>query len=225
MLQNALGGSVGRRQNTIVATRKRLQDHRIAELLDIAAEVFIEDGFAAASTNKIASLANASKTTFYSRFPTKEDLFLAVIERRMTRVFQQVAQFPECLTMEKTLQKFSANLLRIALSQEQIALIRMVSMEAGRYPELASRFYENGPKRGENALAAYLAGQIERGELISEDPLMMARQLMSLITGSPVRWFVLGFNNKRISDRSIKKHIDGSVSLFLRAYSKHQFST
>jgi hypothetical protein len=42
---------------------------------------------------------------------------------------------------------------------------------------------------------------------------------MSLITGSPVRWFVLGFNNKRLSGRTIKKHIDGSVSLFLRAYS------
>jgi TetR/AcrR family transcriptional regulator, mexJK operon transcriptional repressor len=213
-----LGGGVRRGQNAIVVTRKRLQDDRIAELLDIAAQVFIEEGFAAASTNKIASLANASKTTFYSRFPTKEDLFLAVIERRMTRVFEQVAQFPEGLTMEKTLQTFSANLIRIALSPEQIALIRMISMEAGRYPELASRFFENGPKRGEDALARYLANQIERGQLRDGDPLMMARQLMSLITGSPVRWFVLGFNNKKLSGRTIKKHIDGSVSLFLRAY-------
>jgi len=91
-------------------------------------------------------------------------------------------------------------------------------MESGRYPELATRFYENGPKRGEEALATYLAGQIKIGHLREEDPLMMARHLMSLITGSPVRWFVLGFDSEPIAERSLSKHIDGVVSLFLRAY-------
>ena len=56
---------------TAIKRRKRLQDDRVAEILDIAAGVFIAEGFAAASTNKIARLARASKTTFYSRFPTK----------------------------------------------------------------------------------------------------------------------------------------------------------
>lgn len=198
--------------------RKRLQDDRIAELLDVAAEVFIADGFAAASTNEMARRANASKTTFYSRFPTKEDLFLAVIERRMTKIFEQVAKFPERSTVKSTLRQFAVNLLHIALSPEQISLIRMISMESGRYPELATRFYENGPRRGEKALATYLAGQIEIGCLREEDPLMMARHLMSLITGSPVRWFVLGFDSEPIAERSLSKHIDGVVGLFLRAY-------
>jgi TetR/AcrR family transcriptional regulator, mexJK operon transcriptional repressor len=195
-----------------------LQDERIAELLDVAAEVFISEGFQAASTNKIARLANASKTTFYSRFPTKEDLFLAVIERRMTRVFEQVAQFPEEPGIEKSLRHFGSNMLQIALSTEQISLIRMVSMESGKYPELAQRFYENGPKRGEEALASYLARQIEAGHLTQDDPLTMSRHLLSLLTGSPVRWFVLGFNPKPISDAALKKHIESVVDLFLRAY-------
>jgi hypothetical protein len=91
-------------------------------------------------------------------------------------------------------------------------------MESGRYPELAKRFYENGPRRGEEALATYLAGQIKIGHLRKENPLMMARHLMSLITGSPVRWFVLGFDSEPIAERSLSKHINGVVSLFLRAY-------
>jgi len=136
----------------------------------------------------------------------------------MTRIFEEVAKFPECSTVEKSLRKFSANLLRIALSPEQISLIRMISMESGRYPELARRFYENGPKRGEFSLAAYLSSQIMLGQLRDEDPLMMARHLMSLITGSPVRWFVLGFDAEPISERSLEKHINGVVGLFLRAY-------
>jgi TetR/AcrR family transcriptional regulator, mexJK operon transcriptional repressor len=71
--------------------RARLDEERLTELLDVAAEVFISEGFSAASTNEIARRANSSKTTFYSRFPTKEQLFLAVIERRMNRILQQVA--------------------------------------------------------------------------------------------------------------------------------------
>jgi AcrR family transcriptional regulator len=55
----------------------------LTELLDVATEVFVSEGFSAASTNEIARHANSSKTTFCSRFPTEEQLFLAVIERRM----------------------------------------------------------------------------------------------------------------------------------------------
>jgi TetR/AcrR family transcriptional regulator, mexJK operon transcriptional repressor len=198
--------------------RKRLADDRIAELLDIAAEVFIADGFAAASTNEMARRANASKTTFYSRFPTKKDLFLAVVERRMTSIFEQVARFPEQSNLESTLRQFGLNLLRIALSPQQVSLIRMIGMEAGRYPELAGRFYENGPKRGEEALASYLARQISSGQLRKDDPRIMARHFMSLITGSPVRWFVLGFDPDPIDEGSLWKHVDDVLRLFLHAY-------
>jgi TetR/AcrR family transcriptional repressor of mexJK operon len=201
------------------AVRKRLQDERIAEILDIAAEVFIAEGFAAASTNKIARLANASKTTFYSRFPAKEDLFLAVIERRMNRVFERVAQFPGGSSLEKTLRTFGANVLGIALAPEQILLLRMVSMESGRYPELARRFYERGPKRGETSLAAYLSSQVASGMLKDDDPRMMARHLISLLTGSPVRWFVMGLEPEPISQWALRRHRDEVVDAFLRAYS------
>ena len=210
--------SAKRTKEAAPATRQRLQDTRLDELLDVAAQVFITDGFAAASMNKIARLASASKTTFYSRFPTKEELFLAVIERRMTSIFEQVTRLPERGTLKKSLRQFSSNLIHIALSPEQMSLIRMIGMEAERYPELARRFYENGPKRGEESLAAYLATQVEFGTLRDEVPLTMARHLISLVTGSPIRWFVLGFDENKIDDDTIQTHIEDVVGLFLRAY-------
>src|SRR5580700_11761382 len=96
--------------------RARLDEERLTALLDVAAEIFISEGFSAASTNEIARRANSSKTTFYSRFPTKEKLFLAVIERRMNRILQQVAaSLPEERPIEETLQKFGSALIRLAL--------------------------------------------------------------------------------------------------------------
>jgi TetR/AcrR family transcriptional regulator, mexJK operon transcriptional repressor len=197
--------------------RERLNAERLAELLDVATEVFLEQGFDAASTREIARRANASKTTFYARFPSKEDLFLAVVERRMATVFEQVARFPETESIEDTLYEFGSGMLKIALSPEQIALIRLVNAEAERYPHLALHFYENGAKRGEDALARFFAMQIRKGRLRRGRPLTMARQFMSLITGSPVRWFVLGFNPASLSKRALEVHLQESVEFFLNA--------
>jgi TetR/AcrR family transcriptional repressor of mexJK operon len=212
------GHSLSQRDAPLRRTRKRLSDERITELLQVAAQVFMAEGFAAASIEEIARRANASKSTFYSRFPTKEDLFLAVIERRMTDIFQQVAKFPKTQELNKTLEQFANNLLTIALSPEQIALIRLINMESGRYPTLAARYYECGPKRAEETLALYISSQIATGLLRDEEPLSMARQLMNLITGSPVRWFVLGFEAHPISKKILQQHIGDTIKMFLRAY-------
>jgi TetR/AcrR family transcriptional regulator, mexJK operon transcriptional repressor len=199
--------------------RARLDEERLTELLDVAAEIFISEGFSAASTNEIARRANSSKTTFYSRFPTKEHLFLAVIERRINGIFQQVAgSLPEERPIEETLQKFGSALIRLALSKEQIALIRVVSMEAAKFPELGKRYYELGPKRAEERLAAYLRKQVERGRLLNEDTRQMAQHFVSLVSGGPVRWFVLGFDPIPMSKNAIHKHLDSAVLIFMRAY-------
>ena len=201
--------------------RARLDEERLTELLDVAAEIFISDGFSAASTNEIARRANSSKTTFYSRFPTKEHLFLAVIERRIDGIFQQVAgSLPEERPIEETLQKFGSALIRLALSKEQIALIRVVSMEAARFPELGKRYYELGPKRAEERLATYLRKQVERGRLLNEDTRQMAQHFVSLASGGPVRWFVLGFDPISMSKNAIHKHLDSAVLMFMRAYQR-----
>lgn len=201
------------------AIRTRLDEDRLTHLLDVATEVFIAEGFSAASTNEIARKANSSKTTFYSRFPTKEALFLAVIERRMTGIFHQVAAtLPEAPPVEKTLREFAAALVRLALSEDQIALIRVVSMEAARFPELGKRFFELGPKRGEEALATFFAKQISMQRLPRADTRQMAQHFMSLVTGGPVRWFVLGFDPAALSKTAMENHIDSAVRAFLRAY-------
>ena len=201
--------------------RARLDEERLTELLDVAAEVFISEGFSAASTNEIARRANSSKTTFYSRFPTKEQLFLAVIERRMNDIFQQVAgSLPEEPPVEETLRNFGSALIGFFLSKEQVALVRMVSMESAKFPELGKRFYELGPKRGEEALAAYLKKQAEKGRLSNEDTSQMAQHFISLITGGPVRWFVFGFDPSPLAKSALQKHLNSAIQVFMRAYGR-----
>jgi TetR/AcrR family transcriptional regulator of autoinduction and epiphytic fitness len=200
----------------------RLDEERVAELLDVATEVFIEHGFEGASTNEIARRANCSKATFYSRFPTKQDLFIAVLERRTEAMFKEVfAALPIDVPVEEALMEFSARLMRIAHADAQIRLKRVVSMEAERFPKLAQRFYELGPKRGMEELSRYFKEQIARGHLIKEDPLLMAEHLFGLITSGPVRWKDLGIRST-LGSKDSNRRLQAAVKAFLRAYSRNQ---
>lgn len=206
-----------KRAHTPIQTR--LDDDRVSELLGVAAEVFIERGFEGASTNEIARRANCSKTTLYTRYPSKEKLFLAVLEQRMELILSDFATTlqPE-LPMEQTLKDYGFRLMQLALSENQLGMIRVISMEASRFPDLGRRFYELGPGRGVAILVNYMEEQIRRERLVKESPQMMAEHLISLITGGYVRWTMVGLpDNLNLNEK--RQRISAIVEMFLRAYS------
>ena len=53
---------------------------RRAQLLDVALEVFVEQGYHSASMDEIAERAGVSKPVLYQHFPGKLDLYLALLE-------------------------------------------------------------------------------------------------------------------------------------------------
>ena len=63
-------------------TRKQSQEQTQRHLLDAAIELFLEKGFARSSVEEIAERAGYSKGAIYSNFSSKEELALAVLERR-----------------------------------------------------------------------------------------------------------------------------------------------
>jgi TetR/AcrR family transcriptional repressor of mexJK operon len=207
------------KQRAHTPIQTRLDDDRVSELLGVAAEVFIERGFEGASTNEIARRANCSKTTLYTRYPSKEKLFLAVLEQRMELILSDFATTlqPE-LPIEQTLKDYGFRLMQLALSENQLGMIRVISMEASRFPDLGKRFYELGPGRGVAILASYMEEQIKRDRLIKENPQIMAEHLMSLITGGYVRWTMLGLPDN-VSLKEKKQRVSAAVEMFLRAYS------
>src|SRR5687768_754702 len=61
------------------------QDPKAERILEAAKEAFMELGFAATSMDMVAQRARASKTTLYTRFPSKEALFAATISAECER--------------------------------------------------------------------------------------------------------------------------------------------
>ena len=66
-------------------SRKESQLQTRERLLDAALEVFSRRGYYAASVDEIAAEAGYSKGAVYSNFSNKEELFLALIDRRFAK--------------------------------------------------------------------------------------------------------------------------------------------
>jgi TetR/AcrR family transcriptional regulator len=64
------------------AVRKLVpRDVRRTQLLDVAAALFSQRGFAGTTTRQIAAAVGTSETVLFRHFPTKESLYAAILER------------------------------------------------------------------------------------------------------------------------------------------------
>jgi AcrR family transcriptional regulator len=141
--------------------RERRKEARPGELLDAALDLFVEKGFSATRVEEVAAQAGVSKGTLFLYFPSKEELFKAVVRENI------VKQFPAWQEEFNTFQGSSADMLRYALVAwwERIGktrvsgITKLVISEAQNFPEIA-HFYQEEVIQPGNAL---IRGILERG--------------------------------------------------------------
>ena len=72
-----------------LAPRQRRKEARPQELLDAALELFAEKGFAATRSEEVAARAGVSKGTLYLYYPSKEELFKAVVRQNLSSLIAE----------------------------------------------------------------------------------------------------------------------------------------
>ncbi len=132
-----------------------------------ARENFLRDGFAGASMDVIATSAGVSVKTIYSHFENKSELFSKVMiaacngdnllsgETPSDEVLsKQFSWFKD--TTRRGLMEAGREYLRHLLSTEQLALYRVVTRDADRFPELGWQYQKNVAQGRTRILIAYL---------------------------------------------------------------------
>lgn len=154
------------------AKRTRRKDARPAELLEAALDLFVEHGYAATKVEEVAKRAGVSKGTLFLYFPSKEDLFKAVVRQKIT---EQIGNW------SNEFDEFTGNtadMVRYAMRQwwqrigatKLSGISRLVMNESSHFPEIAA-FYQQEVIAPSNALLRrVLQRGIERGEFRSVDP-------------------------------------------------------
>jgi AcrR family transcriptional regulator len=69
--------------------RERRKEARPGELLEAALDLFVEKGFAATRVDEVAARAGVSKGTLFLYFPSKEELFKAVVRQNIAGRFEE----------------------------------------------------------------------------------------------------------------------------------------
>ena len=151
--------------------RERRKQARPGELLASALELFVEKGFAATRVDEVAQRAGVSKGTLFLYFPSKEELFKAVVRENIS------GRFAEWTGILQTYQGSSADLLRMAMHRwwERIGSTRasgipkLVMSESGNFPELARFFQSEVLEPGNDLIRQILQRGVERGEFRALD--------------------------------------------------------
>lgn len=199
-----------------MAGRPRNPEKRQA-IIDAGWAMFLARGVGAAPIEAIAAAAGVSKVTLYSHFPDKAALFEAAMRQRMDHVESLQAPPSKPATLEQTLERFGIGLMTYLASREAIDFYAVLSGELTRHPDLAKRFYENGPGQTHANLTAILKAAAARGELALDDPRQAAEHLFGLWQGFSNYTMPLGIDAEaEIAD--IPARVRRGIGVFLKAY-------
>lgn len=178
----------------------------------------MEEGYAAASMSSIAARVGGSKGTLYNHFRSKAELFSAVIhsdcEQHAESMFDLALSEDD---VAKALTIMGRRFLRLMLSDDVIAVHRMVVAESARFPEVGQAHFEAGPRRGKELKLALLAKAQAKGQLKIADPERAADQLADLMLSGLYRrrlWNI----EPRPTEAEMDANVDAAVSLFMNAY-------
>ena len=186
--------------------------------VDAAREAFFTNGYAGTTMSSIASKVGGSKTTLWTYFPSKEELFAAVVD-------DIVEQYGHALTIDlpldepvrDVLRRFGMVLMTKLTATPILSLFRLVVGEAERFPHLAETFYERGPRRGKARAAEWVGEKMVRGELRMGDPMRAVQQFTGLCQSGVYQFAMLNLPESRDFDR-LQSDVDAAVDTFYRAW-------
>lgn len=145
---------------------RRRKEDRPQEIVAAALDVFAERGFAAARLDDVAARAGVSKGTLYLYFPSKEDLFKAVIRAailpNLERAERMIAEVPG--PSFALLERLLAMVAELIATTRAAIIPKLVIAEAGNFPELAAFYHREVIQRGFGLLANLLERGVARGE-------------------------------------------------------------
>lgn len=136
-----------------------LMARKRALIVGAAMKAFLEAGYADSSVNHIAAAAGVSIKTLYRHFESKDELFTAVIQTACGEAGDADPTEPPDWYADapaEALPRAGAGYLRHILSADQLALYRVVTRDAPRFPELGRRYLEETASPRDARFAGYL---------------------------------------------------------------------
>ncbi|MFG1409730.1 TetR/AcrR family transcriptional regulator [Xanthobacter sp. VTT E-85241] len=174
-----------------------------------ARRLFLERGYGNTSMDAVAAAAPASKRTLYQHYPSKAELFGAVIAEVWAH-FIRGPDLPDTAEEDPrfVLREFVARMCVHWDQPDVIPILRLIIAEAPRFPELSEAFARTGKEPTLRKLTAYLEMLRDAGKLPAGlDTSLAAAQFLGAIK-EPLFWprvlaSPIRFSIEAVTDRAI----------------------
>lgn len=200
-----------------VASRRwqRRKAERPSEIVEAALDLFVERGFNATRLDDVAQRAGVSKGTVYLYFESKEALFRAVVQ---DIVVPELARFEVLVRQHRgattpLVRDLVHHWWRAVGETRLSGIVKLMTAEAGNFPELARFFVDNVVRRGRRLFARVLRRGVASGEFRACNLNYAVRVLLA-----PLVFAVIYDRSLRPYDRDpyrAESFIDAHLDVFL----------
>lgn len=189
---------------------------RVAEkralILESAKAVFLSEGYAAASMERISAHAGVSKMTLYRHFKDKESLFIETINQQCGAIYKFSQHKPASSREEAVveLKRYGAAFIDVVIAPDILGLYQTLLGEMMRFPDLGRMFFDIVIARSIEAIERILSGIMSPSEVAWRAP-----AFMHLVMGDSYQRLSLGKLSHDECHRRCVAEIDKAARLII----------
>ena len=196
------------------------KDERRDAIVAIAKQIFLEQGYAGTSMSEIAARVGGSKATLYNYFKSKEELFIAMVEKKCGDISAMLnaAEMESGGDLRATLTNFGDHFVAYLLTDESVGFHQLSIGECARVPEIGQTIYRSGLMQTQDRIAALLEHARQEGRLRADADVRVAAEQFTELC-------LAGLHRRRLwnvtpcpSQDEIRTNVANAVDTFMRAY-------
>lgn len=195
--------------------RQVAADNRAA-ILDAATQLFLELGYDRSSLTQVAARAGVSKATLFKQFPTKAELFEAMVLAAGGTAEPELLA-PPAGDFHAGLFSLGAAYADLLARPRMTDLIRAVIAESARFPELREQTFNFGTLPVLRALRTFLEASNAHGDAHVDDIDVAAAQYLGMIA-TVVFWPRLVHGGWSLTDEETRRTVDEAARTIVARY-------
>lgn len=193
------------------------QTKKELEVLRVASDYFLSHGYQGTSINAMARDSGISKESIYRYFPSKKELFEAVIAKELAEYKKRLHSLDfkfESISLDEALKKTAESILSAVTTDRTLALRRLIFHETRESPEIGRYYYEIGPEEAYRNLEIIFELHKSRSSL---EPEKLANYFVAMMLHKLMLLRQCGIV-EALDRKAIRKHAAQTTRDFLEAF-------
>lgn len=202
-----------------VSTRLSSQDRRSA-ILKSAIQLFAERGFRGVTTRELAAEVGVSEPVLYQHFPSKRDLYTAIIEASRDEHYESelegLEKLAECDDDEYFFTGLAHGMIRWHENRPEAIRLKLFANLEGH--ELMEELHDKQAKPFIDVIVGYIGKRVEQGAFQNVNPLGAATAFCGMV--SQYCMATILFRSSIFSAIDRQEMVNLTVQLFLKGIRK-----